>query len=272
MALFPFVMNSQDYFTDGMTWRMHVTGTTSPTPTSSIELVTIEKMPDADCFNMYYSREDNLSDRKLVAVIKSEDGKVYFKPSDVMDSEWYLAYDFTLNPGDGCYIYSMLQTSIDTLPYKSYIKCVGRQENWENRQFDLLQVEEHTDHNCSFVIGSGAWLAGVSSMNGILYNNRFGDDGRSSTLISVENSNNQILYSNPQAQTSDISDIADDFIKVKDLDLYITVKNTTSGTIYTQDGILLGNYNFTGTTTQIKLPCKGVYILKLGNRSIKIFA
>lgn len=268
LAFIPLLMNGQIHFTDGMKWRTQIYGTHEPEVVKSIEVVTIEKTQDDNCFNMYRSYEDNISDRELIAVIKKEESKVYFNPNGFKYSEWYLLYDFGLKPGEGCFIYNPLTFSEDSEPYKTYVKCIGIDEKF-NEDWSLLRLEEYTDDSCLNIIGNGSWIIGLSSLNGILYNNRFEVDGFSSRLLDISD-NERILYSNIQSGILEITDTSILNIKIDGLDISISVNDDICGSIYSQSGVHLGDYKFNKTPTYIKLSNRGIYILKLGNTSKKI--
>lgn len=269
LAFIPLLMNGQNHFTDGMKWRTQIYGTHEPEVVKSIEVVTIEKTPDDNCFKMYRSYEDNTSDRELIAVVKQEESKVYFNHNGLKSSEWYLLYDFNLNPGEGCFIYSPLTFSEDSEPYKTYVKCIGIDENF-NEDWSVLRLEEYTDDSCLNIIGHGSWIIGLSSLNGILYNNRFEVDGFSSRLLLEVSDDEKILYSNKQSGIIEITDTSIPNIKVDGLDIYISVNDDMCGSIYSQSGVHIGDYKFSKTPTHIKLSNRGVYILKLENTSRKI--
>lgn len=270
LIFIPFLMNGQNHFTDGMKWRTQVSGTHSPNPVVSIEVVTIEKTVDDNCFNLYSFYEDKTSDKELIAVIKTENDKVFFKPERVKTDEWYLLYDFSLKPGDGCFVYTPFVFTDSSVPYKTYVKCVGIEDYSEGGEWSVLLLEEYEDDTCSFMIGNGSWIKGLSSLNGFLYNNRFGVDGRVSKLLDVSD-NGKILFSNTQTGVLEITDPSITNIKVNGLDIYISVNDDICGSLYSQDGMHMGNYKFSKTPTHIRLSNKGVYILKTGNTSRKIF-
>lgn len=268
LAFISLSMNSQNLFTDGMKWRTLIYGTHEHEVVNSIEIVTIEKTLDENCFNMYRSYEDNTSDRELIAVIKTEESKVYFTPNGFKSSEWYLLYDFSLKPGEGCFIYNPLTFTEDSKPYKTYVKCIGIDEKF-NEDWSLLRLEEYTDKSCLNLIGNGSWIKGLSSLNGILYNNRFGVDGFSSFLLEVSD-NERVLYSNIPSGILETTDTSIPNIKVDGLDLYISVNDDICGSIFSQAGVHIGDYKFSKAPTHIKLSNRGVYILKLENTSKKI--
>lgn len=271
LAFIPFLMNGQNYFTDGMKWRTQIYGTHEPEAAKSIEVVTIERTPDDNCFNMYRSYEDNTSDRELVGVIKKEESKIYFNPNGFKSSEWYLLYDFSLRPGEGYFIYNPLTFTKDAEPYKTYIKCIGIDENF-NEDWSVLRLEEYKDDSCLNIIGNGSWIIGLSSLNGILYNNRFEIDGFSSKLLIEVSDNGKILYSNMQSEILEITDTSTPNINIKvdGFDICISVNEDICGSIYSQAGMHMGDYKFSKTPTHIKLSNRGVYILKLENTSKKI--
>lgn len=268
LAFIPLLMNGQNHFKDGLKWHTQICGTHEPEGVKSIEVVTIEKTQDDNCFNMYRSYEENTSDRKLIAVIKTEESKVYFNPNGLKSSEWYLLYDFNLKPGEGCFIYSPLAFSKDSEPYKTYVKCIGIDEKFYE-DWSVLRLEEYKDDTCLNIIGHGSWIKGLSSLNGILYNNRFEVDGFGSLLLEVSD-DEQILYSNKQSGIIEITDTSIPNIKVDGLDIYISVNNDMCGSIYSQSGEHIGDYKLSKTPTHIKLSNRGVYILKLENTSKKI--
>ncbi|MDE6331126.1 MAG: hypothetical protein K2L80_00835 [Muribaculaceae bacterium] len=268
LAFTPLVMNSQNHFTDGMKWRTQIYGTHEPEVATTIEVVTIEKTTDDNIFNLYRSYENHTSDRTLIASVKTEESKVYFNPIEGKSTEWYLLYDFSLKPGEGCFVYNPLTLSDESVPYKTYVKCVDIDEK-SNEQWSILRLDEYTDNSCSNLIGNGLWISGLSSLNGILYNNRFGVDGFGSKLLDVS-LNERILYASSQSGISEITDSSEPNVRVDGLDIYISVNDDTYGTIYSQSGMHIGNYKFSKTPTHIRLSDKGVYILKLENSSLKL--
>ncbi|MDE5652065.1 MAG: hypothetical protein K2I48_01195, partial [Muribaculaceae bacterium] len=260
MFFIPFLVNGQNHFVDGMTWRTRVCGTHDPEAKESIEVVSIEKGVDNDCFNMYRSYEDNAYDREFIAVIKNEGSKVYFNPAGINSSEWYLLYDFGLKPGEGCFVYCPLAISEDSKPYKTYVKCLCIDEKF-NEDWDVLRLEEYTDDSCTTMIGNGSWIRGLSSVNGVLYNNRFEDDGFGSVLLDVRD-NERIIYSNSQSGILETTDIASVEVKIDGLEISISVDDDVYGCIYSQTGLNIGEFRFSKTPTCIKLSNRGIYILR----------
>lgn len=111
--------------------------------------------------------------------------------------------------------YRPLTFSKDSEPYKTYFKCIGIDEKF-NGDWSLLRLEEYTDDSCLNILGNGSRIIGLSSLKGILYNNRFEVDGFGSLLLEVSD-NEKILYSN---MLSGILEITDPSIPIK-VDRYI---------------------------------------------------
>lgn len=105
LLLISVAMNGQLYFKDGMKWCTKV-GYPYYYDTSKVEVVTLEGTDEDGCLKMYCFYDDNISEKKMIALIKTEDEKAYFKFDDSETSQWYLMYDFGLNVGEGCYIYN----------------------------------------------------------------------------------------------------------------------------------------------------------------------
>ena len=183
----PFVMNSKNYFKDGMEWRTLVWGTHEPVPTYGMETVTLEKSADNDMLKMYRYSDNDISDRKFVAFVRTDGDKVFFKVDESDTSEWYLMYDFGLKPGEGCYIYSPRVVSENKSPFvKMYLKCVNVLTDAGG--WDIMTLEEYEDDSCQEIPGhniSVTWIKGLSSTRGVLWNNRFNSDGGSGLLKEV---------------------------------------------------------------------------------------
>lgn len=269
LSLIPFVMEAQTSFTDGMKWRTQISGTHNPEPVTTIETVTIEKTSGDNIYDMYRFYEDNKSAKEYVAVIKTDGSKVYFKPVDSKTSDWYLLYDFGIKPGEGCFVYSLVTSSISSTPERTYIKCVGMEDSVECEGWHML-LEEYRDDSCSELLGTGSWIKGLSSLNGILYNNRFDVDGFCSKLLDVSVGGG-ILYSNRESGTKEMIEPPIPEITIDGLDIHITVNTEICGALYSMSGIKIGNYKFSRSPVVIKLSDSGIYILRIGNNSKKIF-
>ena len=121
-------------------------------------------------------------------------------------------------------------------------------------------------------MGTGTWLTGLSSLNGILYNHCFDIDGFGSTLLLDVSDNEKKIYPNISTGVVQATEtLVPHFnIKIDGTDIKISTDHETIGSLYDQSGVLIGDYRFSKTPTSIALPSKGIYILKSGNITKKI--
>ena len=269
--LVPLLMYGQCYLTDGMTWRTQIIGLILPEEFISTEIVSIEQTEDEGCFNMYSSNIDYSPTPELVAVIRIDGDKVYFRPVWSESSEWYLAYDFGLKPGEGCYVYDMSDKGeYSDTPRKTYVKCVSIEESSEEEGWSVMTLEESLDSSSPSHGRPGEWIKGLSSSGGILYNNGFDICGMGSLLIEVS-VNGETIYLNKSAGNAEIRDSSSPDIRVEGSDIRVSTDGDVRGSLYSGAGTHIGDYRFGKTPTHIRVPDSGVYILRTGDVSRKVF-
>lgn len=269
-AIVAFLVNGQVQFSDGMKWYSIVCGTHKPQPTYSTELVTLEKTDDAGIFKVFRRNLDHDTDSELVAFIKIDADKVYFKFDDSETSEWYLMYDFGLQPGEGCYVYEPYKRSGNTPPVRTYIKCTSIEESSEYQGWSVMKLEEYANEDFCLWPEDGIWIKDLASVRGLLGNNRFGMCGGGTTLDSVVLSDGTVVFSNPKSGISDINVSSKTDIRVVGHEIFVAAADKTPASLYTLTGLQLGNYVLGTSPIAISVPACGVYILKIGSTSQKI--
>lgn len=268
--LMPILVNGQCCLTDGMTWRIEVHGGVPPEHIVTTEIVSIEQIEDEGCFNVYCTDIDESPTPELLAVLQVDGDKVFFKPVWSVTSEWYLAYDFGLKPGEGCYVYDLSDKGIyHDIPYCSYVKCVSIEEPSEEGGWSMMTLEESGDPD-SFTYGQGKWIKGLSSFRGLLYNNGFDLCGIGYKLIEVS-VNGETIYLNESAGNAEISDSSSPDIRVEGSDIRVSTDGDVRGSLYSGAGTHIGDYRFGKIPTYIRVPDSGVYILRIGDVPRKIF-
>lgn len=265
---FPVLVNADTYFKDGMKWISLATDSHLPGGAHSIETVTLQKSATSDWLEMNSHsvgiEEEYTSDR-FIGYVKSEGDKVFFKLTDEENAESYLFYDFGLKEGEGCYVYSPVYSK----QYKTYMKCVGIGEDPEFPGFETMSLIEYKDDSCTGDCRELKWIKGLSSENGVLLNNGLDIVGIGGTLWEASYEG-KILYANPQAEIKDISSEPDLDIHIDGLILTVSAQSPTEVGVYSLSGVNLGNYKFGKNPISIILPTKGLYILKAGEKAIKI--
>ncbi|MCM1320207.1 MAG: hypothetical protein NC217_07490 [Muribaculaceae bacterium] len=263
------VMNGQNCFTDGMKWYTESYGTHDPFATPQIEVVSLEKSDENDCFKMFREYQDQVFDKQFVAYIKVDGDKVFYRLPSGDQRDWYLLYDFGLVPSQGCYVYNPLTSSADNKPRATYIKCVGFNTS-DYGDLTAMILEEYSDESCIQLLGNGIWLKGLSSLNGVLDNNYFGADGRSSKLIGIYNNDEPIYATNvssiPEVTNSDTVNL-----KIDGCCLTVFTDKSVKGSIYSPSGIHIGDLVFDNQASSIQLPGSGIYILNIDGTTKKIY-
>lgn len=268
LIAFPLLMNAEIYFKDGMQWVTLVIGTQLPGGAHSLETVTLQKSATSDWLEMNSHTvgidEPHTTDR-FICYVKSEGDKVYFKSTEAEDAESYLMYDFGLKEGEGCYVYSPIYPK----QYKTYMKCVGIGEDSEFPGFETMSLIEYMDDTCTGDSRKLRWIKGLSSEDGVLYNNGLGIVG-SGAILWEASFDGKNLYTNPMTRIEETSSKSGIEIRTDGVTLTVSAQSPTDGGVYSLSGVNLGNYTFGENPITISLPAKGLYILKAGEKAIKV--
>lgn len=269
LAMLPAFAIGQSYFKEGTTWKTLLMGTTTPYGQSSVETATLsgqEVVGGYNAMKLYYADDNSESPAKFGAYIRTDNNKVYFKLTDSDSEDWHLMYDFGLSAGEGCYVY-FAASSIADKPYRTYIKCIGISED-ETSGLKVMSLEEYKDETCSNLYGTGKWLKGLSSENGLIYNTRFNMDGLSTTLIEAYNGSN-IFYS---STVTDVANARQDGLGVQIDGKNLSVSNAGGQemALYTADGMRIVRTTATNGTASLTLPGSGMYLLKVGDTVKKV--
>lgn len=211
-ALVPIAaVDAKTYFQDGMKWEMCKSGTQSPDPIFVTETVSIDGEMDGMNARIMTCGYTDPSQPTVSFYVLTEGERVYCSPVSSGDLEWHLLYDFSLKAGEGCYVESPSVSSSDGIFFRTYVKCVSVKENdpeWQG--WDTIRLEEYDSHDCGRLIGSGIWLKGLASVNGVLDNNRFDSDGVCSSLESASLKGETVYSRTPSSVTMSESDYESD--------------------------------------------------------------
>lgn len=271
LAMFwPFMANAEVYFQDGMKWTMRVYSSTTPEGVSAIETVMLDGVTETDgckVAKLYASSDLSDCEPTLVALVRTEGERVYFRSSSDSD-EWYLMYDFGLNPGEGCYVYTINGTwDYPSAPIRSYVKCVGTVDDGDYCGWEAMSLEQYDSDVCEMLVGKGIWLKGLCSTAGVINNSLFEADGRKSVLWEAS-CGAKILYSAGSASVA---------APVQD-ELHVTVEGrivsvagcAESVGLYSVGGMEIAPRRTTAGMITFEAPDGGVYILRDGASARKI--
>ena len=121
--LLPFLGFAQNYFQEGTIWKELAWSDATAEPTYyeiTIKLEASASNPELLSLTEYY---DGQFEPRFIGYIKSEGEKVFIKQNDQPTSEWYLIYDFGLQPGEGCDIFGtyFYDNGVPHVTYMEYI-------------------------------------------------------------------------------------------------------------------------------------------------------
>lgn len=270
--VFTFTINAQTYFTDGMRWATKYTSTSSFEHPTWIRIVSLELANDENCFRMYEAKAENATERELIGYVKTEGDKVFFKYDENDAAEWYLFYDFGLQPGEGCYVYhanTYAYSNAEPIPGKTYIKCVGIEESSEFNGLPAMILEEYKDELDDTFCTHGVWIKGLSSALGVTMNTYFERDGGGSCLIHAEAADGTVIYTDGTMGVNTTTD-SSLRITVNGNTAHVAADSEISGSLYSQAGLHIGDYRFNSTPTTILISEPGVYVLKTDATTHKI--
>lgn len=101
----------------------------------------------------------------LCAIIKIDGEKVYTL-NNYASNQWYLAYDFSLNAGEGCWV-SRFDAFSDHWhrPGQNYMKCVGIEPDDEYEGWPVMHIVSYATNECKEEDYNGEcyWLIGIGN-------------------------------------------------------------------------------------------------------------
>lgn len=266
--LLPLASNAQMYFEDGTKWISDIVSTSTPGHPHSEECITLELTNNTNPeFALGFYLNDSFYDHELIAFVKSEAENVYIHSINETEEEWYLIYNFGLQPGEGDYFYMPRGYPFVGDPIKAYLRCNAIIIDETYGGWDMMRIEEFDDADCESSYGEGYWIKGLSSENGVLNNMYFNAEGSSGKLIAVYKDEEKI-YNSTQSD-----------VKQSNIQAIITINGkvtnvpyseaTERGIIYTIDGKLIQKFNV-NLNPAIRIHSEGIYILQIGSHSRRI--
>ncbi len=184
-------MWGQSVFRDGMVWNTEV-GRLFRHGGEFVYILDGDTLVGKDKgLKLFCIKNGDTKDRHLVAIIRSDRDKVFFL-SGHDQKKWTLMYDFSLKPGEGCWVGTVSSLgAFDVSPKLSYVRCKEIVKGEEYGEYSVMVMEEpYEGDDCI-----GLWIKDVGGIQGILSNNGFCLDGRNSMLKKVS-CGDRILFMN----------------------------------------------------------------------------
>ena len=262
----------KDYFTEGTEWTMLLIPDFPLDPTS-LKTVWVEKDQTSEQPRyLIFSKYANASETEVVAEVKTEGEKVLFHLLDDDESLWYLMYDFGLQPGEECEVYCPAWIS-DKVPEMAKFRCdeiIEKDARFDNWPTMILTETTYVDEFGEDITDQGIWIKGLGDQRGVLTNYSYFTAGGGSKLIKVENDDTVVFDLTASTQ---VTTIGNDEIELR-LDGNILIIDSASNgekaLLYDLNGILISTIDLSKNHNEINLPQKGLYILKIGDKSKEI--
>ncbi|MDE5807413.1 MAG: hypothetical protein K2H76_04795 [Muribaculaceae bacterium] len=190
--------SAQNYFKDGVIWVMKYEGTSAPPDEAPKGYSTtfLYKAPNDSVLSMYEHSDKSESEPSFIAYIKTEGDKVYFNQYEDSIPKWNLLYDFGMQPGEGCYIYSPLNYNLKRprKPVREYMVCTDIHPDPDNPGWEIMEMEVYDEEDSEKPWDRGRWIKGLGSEMDVDRSNAFHLEGGGSDLIQVYD-NDKLIYS-----------------------------------------------------------------------------
>lgn len=272
LMLLPLTLMADNYFAKGMEWTVESSCLEEDfpyLPSSYIQHVKVDGdtiVDGVEAMKVYAT--DSRGNYNLDAIIRVDGEKVYTL-NNFDTNQWYLAYDFSLEIGDECYITRFdAYTEKYTRPNVHHYVCTGKCPSDDYGGCPALQFEDVlTDYpdESEFEAGKGEWLIGIGHTHGVelnfLTDLTIGIGGR---LLSASFNGNQLCkYSDDFIGDEEMTDAS---IKItQNGDKSLTISNLDASgqvSVYDMTGMQVLSQTATGNSISINLPQKGIYIIK----------
>lgn len=267
----------QTYFDSGTEWIEEIMKDDVPQSFSFAKYaITPPETDNTDGLSLTKTFEDSATPPEIVAYIKSNREKVYFRLPEA--EEWYLMYDFGLQPGESAEVCSPSFKLPDGQLIAGRVTCREltasnpKYDNWPTLTLDY----ETTDLFGNSQITSITWIRGLGDPWGVLksYEHIIGVEGGPGTQIVKAYKYGVPIYSITPWSAS-VDRISDNLpFKWEISGDRVVICDTTGGMdgeLYSASGLVLAKFKTTAGETRVTLPEKGVpYILKIGNTTLKI--
>ena len=203
-------VSAENYFRPGTVWTILSTGYTAGSSLPSDRIVYKEILDEITINNekvlplIGYSDERDLEKNHEI-YIKTDGDKVYWKPVQPEDSEWYLMYDFGLQPDEEVVIYEYHNKDIVACKLKCLERDFYLNDDPLMGPMMRMQTLTYKDMDFSEDDNQGNWIIGIGSEEYILHPGMFGWVGGGESVICVESPKGNVVFGNPEASINSIT-------------------------------------------------------------------
>lgn len=260
--------SAENYYRPGTEWLIEVTKTNfgdGGTQTKSLYKYRIgqETEVNREMVMPYYgSLVVPVPSETLLYYFRTEGEKVYWRSIDPEYPEWYLMYDFGLQPGESATVYRLF--NMNQVTTGELMECTGTDVSLPNKTGKWMTLRQKGDESFD-------WIMGIGGPRGPEHNCYIGDEGIEITQKILEvSSNGEIVYKTATSGVESVESL-DFTIKVEGSSLLMSnVPVGAQVSIYAANGQVVTSFIATEKSNSVHLDSPGIYIVRVGNKSVKV--
>ena len=184
---------AENYFNAGTLWEYVIFDAVDPENEPATCTYKLDKTDGSDQFTLLRGYPDADMEPESVALIRTDGDKVWFSPVQE-NPEWFLMYDFGINPEEKITVTYAGQVGLSWFTPKEYtLKCLKTEA--ASGALNILTMGDVDAWGNVETDATGRWLSGFGSMTGLLDNCRYNIEGNTTVLKQVS-VNGKVLYTN----------------------------------------------------------------------------
>lgn len=185
---------AENYFNEGTRWEYVIFDAVDPENEPATCTYKLDKTDGDDQFTLLRGYPDADTEPESVALIRTDGDKVWF--SQIQETpEWFLMYDFGINPEEKITVTYAGQVGLSWFTPKGYtLQCLKTEA--ASGALNILTMGDVDADDKVETDATGKWLAGLGSMTELLDNCRYNIEGNTTVLKQVS-VNGKVLYTNP---------------------------------------------------------------------------
>lgn len=183
---------AENYFNEGTRWEYVIFDAVDPENEPATCTYKLDKTDGADQFTLLRGYPDADTEPESVALIRTDGDKVWF--SQIQETpEWFLMYDFGINPEEKITVTYAGQVGLSWFEPKTYnLQCLGSETTSDGLTI-LTMGDTYADDKVE-TDATGRWLSGFGSMTGLLDNCRYNIEGNTTVLKQVSVNGKSIVH------------------------------------------------------------------------------
>lgn len=267
---------AENYFKTGTTWTQYILkGSVGPEYKikyyTLLDEITVDNQQVLP-FVTY--TEETKENPELYLYVRTEGERVYWRFTEQELTTWYMMYDFGLEAGESVDISSPHNKTGNV--YTTKIKCLETNIKFDDRDGEWMKLEESESRGPdqpALESISTSWIIGIGSSYGPDWWNLLDWVGYNSWLINVTDRDGNVVYNAPAPTHSYVSEINASETEVRSEGNLLLIKGLVPGEcvkVYSLSGSQISSGVAESSSYSVLLPSNGIYIIKIGDKSVKV--